>query len=69
VAAYAWQVVAQYVEVKDFPGLTLDDAIKIATHRLTQQGYTEIEPLPSQPTEAEDGLWRLTFRVAPTLRP
>ena len=68
-AAYSRQMVAQDVEVKDFPGLTLDDAMKIATHRLTQQGYTEIEPLPSQSTEAEDGLWRLTFRVAPALRP
>jgi hypothetical protein len=59
----------QLVEVKDFPGFTLDDAIKIATHRLTQQGYRDIEPLPGQPTRAEDGLWRLPFRVGePTAR-
>ena len=54
----------QLVEVKDFPGFTLQDAIKIATYRLTQQGYRDIEPLPGQPEQAEDGLWRLLFRVA-----
>jgi hypothetical protein len=54
----------QVVEVKDFPGFTLEDAIKIATYRLTEQGYRDIEPLPSQPTGAENGLWRLQFRVA-----
>ena len=59
----------QLVEVKDFPGLTVEDAIKIATHRLTQQGYREIEPLPTQPRAAEDGLWRLPFRVADPIRP
>ena len=58
----------QLVEVKDFPGLTVEDAIKIATHRLTQQGYREIEPLP-QPRAAEDGLWRLPFRVADPISP
>ena len=60
---YAWPVADQLVEVKDFPGLTLEDAIKIATHRLTQQGYRHIEPLPAQPSRAEDGLWRLPFRA------
>jgi len=59
----------QLVEVKDFPGLTVEDAIKIATHRLTQQGYREIEPLPTQPRFAEDGLWRLPFRVADPIPP
>jgi hypothetical protein len=59
----------QLVEVKDFPGLTLEDAIKIATHRLTQQGYREIAPLPTQPRVAEDGLWRLPFRVADLIPP
>ena len=54
----------QLVEVKDFPGFTLDDAIKIATYRLTQQGFRDITPLPGQPDHAEDGLWRLLFRVA-----
>ena len=54
----------QLVQVKDFPGLTVEDAIKIATHRLTQQGYRDIEPEPTQPSRAEDGLWRLSFRVA-----
>jgi hypothetical protein len=54
----------QLVQVKDFPGLTVEDAIKIATHRLTQQGYRDIEPEPIQPSRAEDGLWRLSFRVA-----
>src|SRR5262245_39403647 len=54
----------QLVKVKDFPGLTIGDAIKIASYRLTQQGYHEIEPLPGQPQRAEDGLWRLPFRVA-----
>jgi hypothetical protein len=53
----------QLVEVKDFPGFTLEDAIKIATYRLTQQGYHDIEPLPGQPERAENGLWRLPFRV------
>ena len=54
----------QLVEVKDFPGFTLEDAIKIAIHRLTQQGHRDIERLPDQPERAEDGLWRLSFRVA-----
>ena len=54
----------QSVEVRDFPGFTLDDALKIGTHRLTQQGYTDIEPLQDQPKEAIGGLWRLAFRVA-----
>ncbi len=55
---------AQRVDVKHFPGFTLDDAIKIATVRLQNQGYTDIEPLPDQPQQAEDGLWRLSFHVA-----
>jgi len=59
----------QLVEVKDFPGFTVGDAIKIATHRLTQQGYRNIEPLPPLPRRAQDGLWRLSFRVADPLRP
>jgi hypothetical protein len=59
----------QLVEVKDFPGFTVGDAIKIATHRLTQQGYRNIEPLPTQPRQAEDGLWRLSFRVTDPLPP
>ncbi|MEP6972638.1 MAG: hypothetical protein ABI869_00680 [Actinomycetota bacterium] len=54
----------QIVEVKDFPGMTLDDALKIGTHRLTQQGNADVEPLPDQPHESEGGLWRLTFRMA-----
>ena len=59
----------QLVEVRDFPGMTLEDAIKIATYRLTQQGYRDIEPLPTQPRRAEDGLWRLPFRVADPIAP
>jgi hypothetical protein len=59
----------QLVEVKDFPGFTLDDAIKIGTYRLTQQGYRDIEPLPGQPQRAENGLWRLLFRVADPIAP
>jgi hypothetical protein len=59
----------QLVEVKDFPGFTVGDAIEIATHRLTQQGYRDIEPLPPQPRQAEAGLWRLSFRVADPLPP
>lgn len=59
----------QLVEVKDFPGLTIQDAIAIATYRLTQQGYRRIEPLPGQPQRAEDGLWRLLFRVADPIPP
>jgi hypothetical protein len=59
----------QLVQVKDFPGLTVEDAIKIATHRLTQQGYRDIEPEPSLPSRAEDGLWRLSFRVADPIPP
>ncbi len=58
----------QVVEVKDFPGFTLEDATKIAIHRLTQQGYRDIEPMPGQPDRAEDGLWRLSFRVAEPIR-
>jgi hypothetical protein len=58
----------QLVEVKDFPGFTLEDAIKIATYRLTQQGYRDIEALPAQPERAEDGLWRLSFRVTDPIR-
>lgn len=54
----------QTVDVKDFPGMTLGDALKIGTHRLTQQGYAGIEPLPDQPRQSEEGTWRLTFRVA-----
>ena len=54
----------QTVDVTDFPGMTLDDALKIGTHRLTQQGYAGIEPLSDQPRQSEDGRWRLTFRVA-----
>ena len=61
---YAPFMANQLVEVKDFPGFTLEDALKIATHRLTQRGYRDIVPLPSQPHRAEDGLWRLRFRVA-----
>ena len=52
------------VEVKDFPGFTLDDVLKIATLRLTEQGHTGIEPLPDQPQAAEDGSWRVGFSVA-----
>src|SRR3954465_13565197 len=59
----------QLVEVKDFPGFTVGDAIKIATHRLTEQGYRNIEPLPPLPRRVHDGLWRLSFRVAVPLRP
>src|SRR4051812_49947430 len=54
----------QLVEVKDFPGFTVGDAIKIATHRLTEQGYRNIEPLPPLPRRAQDGLWRFLFPVA-----
>lgn len=54
----------QLVEIKDFPGMTLDDALKIATHRLTQNGYEHVEPLSAQPESAEGGSWRLAFRVA-----
>jgi hypothetical protein len=61
---YAPPMAIQSVEVKDFPGFTLDDALEIGTHRLTQQGYTDIEPMPDQPQEAIGGLWRLAFRVA-----
>ena len=57
-------MMTQTVEVKDFPGMTLGDALKIGTHRLTQQGYAGIEPLPDQPRQSEQGRWRLTFRVA-----
>ena len=57
-------MMTQTVEVKDFPGMTLDDALKIGTHRLTQQGYAGIEPLPDQPRQSEEGGWRLTFQVA-----
>jgi hypothetical protein len=59
----------QLVEVKDFPGFTVGDAIKIATHRLTQQEYRDIEPLPPQSRQAGAGLWRLSFRVADPLPP
>src|SRR4051812_49520513 len=59
----------QLVEVKDFPGFTVGDAIKIATHRLTQQGYRNIEPLPPLPRRAQDGLWRLVFLPARPLPP
>lgn len=58
----------QPVEVKDFPGFTLDDALKIGIHRLTQQGYTDIEPLADQRQAPEGGLWLLAFRVADTPR-
>jgi hypothetical protein len=54
----------QSVVVRDFPGMTLEDALKIGTHRLKQQGYEGIEPMPTQPKEAEGGSWRLAFRVA-----
>jgi hypothetical protein len=54
----------QHVEVRDFPGFTLEDAIKIATHRLKGQGFENIEPLPTRPQQALQGLWRLSFRVA-----
>ena len=40
----------QTVDVKDFPGMTLGDALKIGAHRLTQQGYghrTAAGPTPS----------------------
>ena len=66
---YPSLMAVQLVQVKDFPGLTVEDAIKIATHRLTQQGYREIEPEPIQPSRAEDGLWRLSFRVADPIPP
>ena len=59
----------QLVEVKDFPGLTVEDAIKIATHRLTQQGYRDIEPPRTRPRAAEDGVWRLSFHVADPIPP
>jgi hypothetical protein len=55
------------VEIKDFPGFTVEDAIKIATHRLIKRGYRDVERLPEQPRHAEDGLWRLSFRVADPL--
>src|SRR3954452_10066417 len=42
------------------PWIHRRDAIKIATHRLTQQGYRSIEPLPPLPRRAQDGLWRLS---------
>jgi hypothetical protein len=54
----------QLVEIKDFPGMTLDDALKIGVHRLTQHGYDHVEALPAQPEAAEEGSWRLAFRVA-----
>src|SRR4051794_41777776 len=60
-ANYAPPMGNQLVEVKDFPGFTVGDAIKIATHRLTQQGYRNIEPLPPLPRRAQDGLWRLSL--------
>jgi hypothetical protein len=60
-------MVDQLVEVKDFPGLTIGDAIRIGTHRLTQQGYRDIEPLATQPQQARDGSWRLWFKVADPL--
>jgi len=41
---YAPLMAVQLVQVKDFPGLTVEDAIKIATSRLTQQGYRDIVP-------------------------
>ena len=65
-ASYARLVENQFVEVKDFPGFTLEDALKIASYRLTQEGYRDIEPLSGQPTRAEDGRWRLSFRVSRT---
>src|SRR4051812_50130247 len=58
-ADYAPPMGNQLVEVKDFPGFTVGDAIKIATHRLTEQGYRNIEPLPPLPRRAQDGLWRV----------
>ena len=67
--AYALLMGTQLVDVKDFPGFTQEDAIKIAIHRLTQQGYRDIEPLPAQPMRAVDGLWRLSFRVADPTHP
>jgi hypothetical protein len=57
-------MVTQLVEIKDFPGMTLDDALKIGVHRLTQHGYDQVEALPGQPEAAERGSWRLAFRVA-----
>src|SRR3954453_7389596 len=50
----------QLVEIKDFPGMTLDDALKIATHRLTQNGYEHVEPLSAQPGRLREvpGDWR-----------
>ena len=52
------------VDVKDFPGMTLDDALKIGVHRLTHDGHGNVEVLPTQPTAAQGGSWRLAFRVA-----
>ena len=54
----------QSVVIRDFPGMTLEDALKIGTHRLTQQGYEDVEPMATQPHEPEGGSWRLAFRVA-----
>jgi hypothetical protein len=57
-------VATRLVEIKDFPGMTLEDALKIAVHRLTTQGDRHIEALPTQPQAAVGGVWRLMFRVA-----
>jgi hypothetical protein len=38
----------QSVVVRDFPGMTLGDALKIGTHRLAQEGYEDIEPMPTE---------------------
>jgi hypothetical protein len=57
----------QLVEVRDFPGFTIEDAIRSGTYRLTEQGYRDIEPLSTQPQQAEDGVWRLSFKVSDPL--
>jgi hypothetical protein len=54
----------QSVDVKDFPGMTLEDALKIGASRLERNGYKEISPAEDQPAAASGGSWRLSFRVA-----
>ena len=52
----------QFVEVKDFPGMTLEDALKIAVHRLTQNGYDNVEAEPDA-TE-RGGRWLLAAGIS-----
>ena len=44
--------------------MTVEDALKIAVHRLTKNGYDNVEAEPMQPSAAVGGFWRLAFRVA-----